>query len=175
MRVKLKRVSQCKRALCQVYAHAPFYTHRPAQYRNTKRSRPRHGRPDATARGRTRRLARTLVGAAGFLTATDEAVSVPSTKAAELAPLTRSEAGELLLGAALLLFAQPQRSLCSEHCGIAGGDKRDVQPAALGDDHSAGLGHSRESERYRQQAHSQTPSSAVGVGGDRLEQLPMRL
>ena len=66
----------------------------------------------------------------GFLNATDEAVSVPSTQAAELAPLTRSEAGELFLrgGAALLLFALPQHALGTEHCGIAGGDKRPIPP-----------------------------------------------
>eukprot|EP00964_Phaeocystis_antarctica_P034797 scaffold19820_cov69-Phaeocystis_antarctica.AAC.3 len=124
--------------------------------------------PDAAARGRRRCLA-PIVG--GAVTATDEVVSVPSTKAAELAPLRWREVREVRLrsGAALLLFAQPQHALGAEHCGVAGGDKRRVQPACLG---RAGLGHSREKDRCRQQAGT---AEAVSTTAAATARCPLRL
>eukprot|EP00964_Phaeocystis_antarctica_P151699 scaffold119360_cov57-Phaeocystis_antarctica.AAC.4 len=81
-------------------------------------------------------------------------------------------------GAALLLFAQPQHALGAEHCGVASGDKRPVQPAALGDVRAAGrrvrcLGlDRRENERCSQQAPK---ASVAGAGSNGLQRLLRRL
>ena len=78
--------------------------------------------------------------------------------------------------AVLLLFAQPQHALGAEHCGVAGGDKRPVQPAARGDVRAAarrvrcaGLEHSQENEGCRQEAPK--AKALAGVGGDGLLRL----